>query len=267
VALIQLFSRSVIPLWIGLAFAAQLLPASDIPVEGTCIPCPPPPPPSLGSVPTLSLLTGAGSLFSYDFASHAGSFSDPWAISLGATGLDLVLLFTPTFPLGGALTSPSNTNAIPSAHAYGKYVRITLLDSGPSPWIGVFFDLQTTLGTISDPFDGISFGAPFPPAPQSTEFPAVQVLANANALSFIGGTVLPGQSASFLLPITDSNRQNGPAFFLEAQLVAAPEAPTSAITLAGIALLLAGAIFTSRGGARGPQTGDPGGLDRTSALP
>jgi hypothetical protein len=264
VANIRLFPQATIALLIVLGFVAQPLPAGDIPVEG-CSPgnCSP----LIGSVPTLSFQYGLGSLLSYDFTDHAGTASDPWTISLGVTGLDVIVLFTPTFLPGGALTSPSAANSIPTLHPYGKYVLISLLDSGPSPWSAVFFDLQTTLGTISDSNDGISFGAPTPPPIESPDFQLVQILDAANALEFSGGTILPGQTAQFLLPITDGNLENGPAFFLEAEPTATPETSSLAMALAASVLLLAAAIFTSRGDVPSPQTADPVGWHRTSAQP
>ena len=257
---IRLFPQATIALLIVLGFVAQPLPAGDIPVEGSC---PDNCPPFLGSVPTLSFQNGSGSLLSYDFTDHAGTAADPWTISLGVTGSDAIVLFTPTFPPGGALTSPSSTNSISTAHAYGKYVLISLLDSGPSAWSSVFFDLQTTLGTISDSDDGISFGAPTPPPIESPDFQLVQILDGANALEFSDGTILPGETAQFLLPITDGNLEDGPAFFLEAEPTATPETSSLAMALAASVLLLAAAIFTSQGDVSGPQTADPAGWHRT----
>jgi hypothetical protein len=238
VVFIQFAHKSALLFLIAIVLAVLPVPASDIPGEGDCLPA---------MIP--SVQSGSVSLSSYDFCAP-GSSTNPWIISLGATGLDLVLLFAPT--------AAEDDTSIPT------YLQITLTDSGPFPWSGVSFDLQTEAGGSGS----VSFAADATPPPESTEFFNAQSLDSGNGLYFSGGIVLPGQSGNFDLPITDTNiSQTGPSFTLEVEPTAVPEAPSSWIALAGMALILLGAILTVRGGARGPQTGDLGGLRRILALP
>src|SRR5262249_2253389 len=137
----------------------------------------------------------------------------------------------------------TQTNDTGTPHNYGQYIQLTLTNTGNAAWDAALLELQTTMGKVSDDFDGISFAEEFfppPPPIQSDSFPTLSILDDRNALSFDSGLVLPGQSASFLLPITDASLQSGPAFFLDIQTQNAPEPGAIIGTALGLGCILAG---------------------------
>lgn len=172
--------------------------------------------PQLGPPGAISMASGSGILLGTD-TTRAGTFALPWLVSLSDSSTPLTLQFQGNVP-GGPLRNLTNFNAIGTNHTTGRYLLLTMTNTGNQTWGAMAVGLSAPpLNLI---LDGASFGdshandgtvcAPagtpacldVTPNFSSNRFSKLSVDRVNDVLTFSGGQVNPGQSVNMLFALT-----------------------------------------------------------------
>jgi PEP-CTERM motif len=137
-------------------------------------------------------------------------------------------------------------NTTGTGHNHGKWLSKTIVNNSAVAWTSFELELQVEVGVPSLDGDGLSFADGSGLLYSSdvfTTYSAIQDIRD--YLNFHNGTVLPGESVTFLFAITDNQTRNQ-FFLLQAPNIREVEIPTevpepASMLLLGVGLMGAGA--------------------------
>lgn len=183
-------------------------------------------------------VAGGGIVIDSSDTTTAGSEAEPWLVSETLTSAGL-LAFTEVE--GSAL----GENTTGTGHAHGKWLSKTIVNNSAVAWTSFELELRVDPTEPSLDGDGLSFADGSGLLFSSNVFATYSAIQDIrDYLNFHNGTVMPGESVTFLFAMTDNQTRN--QFFLlqtpnvrEREVPGIPE-PASMLLL-GVGLMGAGA--------------------------
>jgi PEP-CTERM motif len=147
----------------------------------------------------ISVAAGGVVIDSFD-ASTIGSDAEPWLLNETMTGSALVSFSE----VDGAALGENTTG---SAHAFGKWLQKTILNSTTDNWTSFELELRVDPELPSSDTDSLSFanGSGFEDTFTSNKFASYSAIGDIrDSLNFHDGIVLPGESVTFTFAMTDN---------------------------------------------------------------
>ena len=161
------------------------------------------------SATTITVAGGGVVVDSFD-TTTVGSSADPWLLNETMTGAGLVAL---TSEEAGEHALGDNTTG--SLHNFGKWLSKTIVNNSGISWTSFELELRVVPEEPSLDGDGLSFaqGSGFEGTFTSDKFGTYTAIEDIrDYLNFHNGVVLPGESVTFMIAITDNTLRE--QFFL-----------------------------------------------------
>jgi hypothetical protein len=160
---------------------------------------------SANADPLVSRVSGPFTLNSFNTSSALGALGTPWTINESFTGIGSgILQFTDD---DNDSLGPGNPTL--SGHNTGRWIQKTVTNTTGVTWTSFELELQEILGTPSSEGDGLSFaqgGGLVFTSSLFTTFTRQDI--TRDYLNFSGGSVLNGQTVTFLVAVTDNTPQS-----------------------------------------------------------
>ena len=189
---------------------------------------------STASAASITVESGGISLINFDDSGY-GSIADPWIIEASVTDSGVIRWAD---GLGGNTTG--------TEHRSGKFLEITTINDSNAIWASFELELQVILGIPSGEYDGLSFAQGSNFVFTSDVFSLVTHIEDSrDYLNFHNGIVGIGESATFLIAITDFAVNFNNPFYLsltpniheEDDTSTIPEPSTWAMMIGGLGIL------------------------------
>jgi hypothetical protein len=169
----------------------------------------------VGAATTATMVSGSGSLNSYDFSNFGDQASYPWLINETITGNNPFLIRFDSNVLTNLASPLSPGTLAHSIHQSGKWFQKTVLNDTNTAWTSFELEVQSTKGVASTDGDGLSFAQGSGFSFTSDRFAQyTRIDDTKDYLNFNTGIVNPGQTVTFTFAISD-NGPNNPIWLQE----------------------------------------------------